>query len=142
MHDQPTAVELLAAVRAFLQDEVLPAIDDQRLRFRMLVAANVLSIVERELPGAQAQLYEEWASLQVLLGLPIEVQAPGNDTAVRAQVRAANVALCAQIRAGAADEGAWRGQVFAHVRRCVETKLLVSNPQYVARLHAEYDGAP
>ena len=50
MTDRPTAAELAAAVRAFLEHEILPTLDDHRLRFRALVAMNALSIVERELP--------------------------------------------------------------------------------------------
>ena len=47
-HDRPTAAELATAVREFLESEILPMLDDHRLRFRTLVAMNALSIVERE----------------------------------------------------------------------------------------------
>lgn len=50
MSDRPNARELAASVREFLETEILPAFDDQRLRFRTLVAMNALSIVERESP--------------------------------------------------------------------------------------------
>jgi hypothetical protein len=50
MTDRPTARELAAAVHEFLEAEILPALDDQRMRFRTLVAMNALSIVERESP--------------------------------------------------------------------------------------------
>lgn len=46
--DRPTAAELAAAVRAFLENEVLPTLDDPRLVFRTRVAMNALGIVERE----------------------------------------------------------------------------------------------
>ena len=49
--DRPTAAELATAVREFLENEILPTLDDHRLRFRTLVAMNALSIVEREAPG-------------------------------------------------------------------------------------------
>ena len=52
--DRPSAGELAAAVRAFLEAEVLPALDDPRLRFRTLVAMNALGIVERESPPPEA----------------------------------------------------------------------------------------
>ena len=48
MTDRPSAGELAEAVRDFLEREVLPTLDDHRLRFRTLVAMNALSIVERE----------------------------------------------------------------------------------------------
>lgn len=44
----PTTAELVAAVREFLSNEVLPATDG-RLQFHARVAANVLAQVEREL---------------------------------------------------------------------------------------------
>lgn len=53
MHDRPTPLELLEAVSEFLAREVLPVLDDRRLRFRALVALNALGIAVRELadPG-------------------------------------------------------------------------------------------
>src|SRR4051812_46875744 len=48
MADRPTAAELAAAVREFLESELLPLFDDPRLRFRTRVAMNALGIVERE----------------------------------------------------------------------------------------------
>ena len=50
MTERPNARELAAAVHEFLESEILPVIDDQRLRFRTLVAMNALSIVVRESP--------------------------------------------------------------------------------------------
>jgi aminoglycoside phosphotransferase (APT) family kinase protein len=48
---RPTAGELARAVQGFLEDEILPTLDDHRLRFRTLVAMNALGIVERESPS-------------------------------------------------------------------------------------------
>jgi hypothetical protein len=135
MQDQPTALELLAAVREFLHSDIIPALQEQRLRFRALVAANVLSIVERELPLEAAQLHEEWASLAALDGeLPPPYAMPANLAELRADIRARNAALCARIRTGDADEGPWRAAVLAHVRRDVEQKLRVNNPKYLERV--------
>lgn len=60
MSDRPTARELAAAVREFLETEVLPLLDDPRMRFRTLVAMNALSIVERESPPPEPPTDEEW----------------------------------------------------------------------------------
>ena len=49
LHDRPTPQELAEAVREFLQEEILPILDDHRLKFRTLVAINGLGIAEREL---------------------------------------------------------------------------------------------
>ena len=48
-HDRPNARELVEAVGEFLQSEILPTLDDHRLRFRTLVALNALGIAQREL---------------------------------------------------------------------------------------------
>jgi hypothetical protein len=47
--ERPTAQELTEAIQEFLAGEILPTLTDHRLRFRMLVAMNALSIVYREL---------------------------------------------------------------------------------------------
>jgi hypothetical protein len=47
-HGIPTTAELAAAVREFLEQEVMPATDG-RLRFHARVAANVVAQIEREL---------------------------------------------------------------------------------------------
>lgn len=49
MSERPTAQELTEAILEFLGSEIMPTVDDQRLRFRTLVAMNALSIVYREL---------------------------------------------------------------------------------------------
>ena len=64
-HDRPTPQELAEAVREFLEREILPTIDDHRLKFRTLVAINGLGIAERELwatapPQLNEQREEDW----------------------------------------------------------------------------------
>lgn len=55
MSERPTAQELAEAIQEFLAGEILPILDDQRLRFRTLVAMNALGIVYRELAGLPAE---------------------------------------------------------------------------------------
>ncbi|MGW3363198.1 DUF6285 domain-containing protein [Streptosporangium canum] len=47
-HDVPSAAQLVAAVRDFLQSDVLPVVEG-RVRFHTRVAVNALGMVEREL---------------------------------------------------------------------------------------------
>ena len=54
MPDRPTPAELAEAVREFLEGEVLPLMDDHRLKFRTLVALNALGILQRELEAPPA----------------------------------------------------------------------------------------
>jgi hypothetical protein len=56
--DRPVASELATAVREFLETEIMPTLDDHRLRFRTLVAMNALSIVEREAPSPAERTWE------------------------------------------------------------------------------------
>jgi len=55
MAERPTAQELTESILEFLGGEILPTLTDHRLRFRMLVAMNALSIVYRELDALPAE---------------------------------------------------------------------------------------
>jgi hypothetical protein len=59
-HDRPTPRELAEAVREFLQNEILPILDDHRLKFRTLVAINGLGIAERELAETTEATEPDW----------------------------------------------------------------------------------
>ena len=59
MGDRPDAAELLEAVWEFLSSEVLPTLDDHRLKFRTLVAMNALGIARRELEADDPGLSQE-----------------------------------------------------------------------------------
>src|SRR6478609_4045658 len=67
VHDRPTAAELVAAVREYLEQDVMPGTEG-RLAFHARVAANVLAMVERELDLGEAQDVDEHARLVALLG--------------------------------------------------------------------------
>ena len=86
-HDVPTAAQLVAAVRDFLADDVLPAVEG-RVRFHTRVAINVLGMVEREieLGPAQAAKHE-----RRLAGLGVADDAD----------------LAAAVRAGRFDDWLW-----------------------------------
>ena len=55
MSERPTAQELAEAIQEFLAGEILPTLEDHRLRFRMLVALNALGIVYRELAALEPE---------------------------------------------------------------------------------------
>jgi Domain of unknown function (DUF6285) len=59
MPDRPAAPELIEAVFEFLSGELLPTIDDHRLRFRTLVAMNALGIARRELEAGGEGMGED-----------------------------------------------------------------------------------
>ncbi len=125
MNDRPSAVELLRAVRSFLEREVVPELDGPR-RYHARVAANVVAIVARELETEEGQLRGEWQRLAALLGRT--APAPESRQALREAVRGASEELVRRIRAGEADAGPWRESVLAHLRRTVADKLDVARP--------------
>lgn len=81
-HDRPTGAELATAVHEFLEHEILPLLDDHRLRFRTLVAMNALTIVARELPDPPAP---DWATARRIRAGDIR---PGDVAALKAEVAA------------------------------------------------------
>src|SRR5687767_58451 len=125
MHDRPTAAELVAATRQYLESELIPTLSDARLRFQTLVAANVLSIVERELLVEERHLVEE-----------LQGPRPESLAALRQAVRDENEALCARIRNGEFDEPERFRELLSQLRRGVERKLEVANPRYLASSRA------
>jgi hypothetical protein len=125
VNDRPAAVELLRAVEAFLEREVVPNLAGPR-QFHARVAANVVAMVAREIETEEAHLAGEWRRLGALLGDAAPAPAARED--LRRGVLARNAALVARIRAGDADAGPWRADVLAHLRRTVAEKLAVSRP--------------
>jgi len=67
MQDQPTPSEILAAVAAFLKEEVAPGTTG-RLSFNARVAANALEMMRRQLDTAPAAEASELTSLKAILG--------------------------------------------------------------------------
>ena len=111
-HDRPTAVELVEAVREWISRSQVDGEIEPNL-FHARVAANMLSIVERELElgGAHRRAHE--ARLGEL--------GVADDTA-----------LAAAIRSGALDDRA--DEVRRLVWDSVRDKLAVANPRYLDRV--------
>ena len=128
MQDRPDAGELLQAVRAFLEEQVVPALDGTR-QFHARVAANVLGIVGRELALGDEALRAEWRRLGALLGEPSS-DIPESGGALADAVRERNAALAARIRSGDADAEPLRAEVLAHLRATSAERLAIANPRY------------
>jgi hypothetical protein len=135
MNDRPTASELVAAARTYLEGELIPTLADARLRFQTLVAANVLSIVERELLSEEEHLNEEWAGLSSLLGIPGIT--PERVSVLRKSVCEANEELCRRIRQGAFDDQIRYLALSRQLRGIVTRKLQIANPRYLAGFSRE-----
>ncbi|TDD00404.1 hypothetical protein E1292_28940 [Nonomuraea deserti] len=108
-HDVPTAAQLVAAVRDFLQTDVLPAVDG-RTRYHTRVAINVLGMVEREIELGPGQAGEHAARLAAL-GVADDAE------------------LAAAIREGRVEDGEALTSV---LEQAVLAKLAVAAPDYPA----------
>ncbi|MCF6473475.1 hypothetical protein FAF44_34575 [Nonomuraea sp. MG754425] len=106
-HDVPTAAQLVAAVRDFLETEVLPAVEG-RVRYHTRVAVNVLGMVEREIELGPEQAGRHAARLAEL--------GVADDAELAAAIRQGRVA----------DDAALVSALEAAVR----AKLAVANPGY------------
>jgi len=128
MQDRPTYDELLEAVQHFIETDVVPALDGPK-KFHARVAANVLTIIRRELANEEAQLRAEWHRLNEVLH---SVERPPSDRdELRHRLRQRTSDLCERIRHGEADAEPWHGVVVTHVRQTVIDKLAVANPKYL-----------
>ena len=105
----PTATELAASVREFLQDEVMPATSG-RLSFLARVAANTMAALEREITLGPAYALNQRARLQEL-GF-------ADDRELAAAIR----------EGGLADR---TDEVFAALRAGAVENLRISNPRHL-----------
>ena len=115
MQDRPTAVELLDAIREFLEHDVMPAAEG-RVQFHSRVAVNALGMLERELRLGPELDAADRARLSALLDHDADLPALTTE-------------LAGRIRDGSLDDR--RGEVISAVRESVRAKLVVSNPDYV-----------
>jgi hypothetical protein len=132
MQDRPTAAELTEAVAQFLAQELAPTVSDPRLRFRVLIAANLMQIVTRELLAGDAPLIEEHARLVELLGKREE--APANSAELRTSIDRLARELRSRIRQGEADDGPWHALVAAYAEESLVEKLRIANPRFLAKM--------
>lgn len=125
MQDIPDKVTLLAAVRRFMKADLSGAVQDPGLRFRLLIAANVLGVVERELKLEHQHHDAEVGRLaQLLEGLDTEsLLKPQGDAERRAALRPHYEAL---LKSDALEESA----LFEHLKATLAEKLSVVNPRF------------
>jgi hypothetical protein len=127
MGDRPTKLELLQAVKRFLDDELMPELEGVH-RFHTRVASNALSIVAREIEFERPHLNAQFGRLCALLDRAEE--RPADLTALDTAVDAMESELCDRIREGAADAGEFRARLLEHLREITRERLEVANPRY------------
>jgi hypothetical protein len=122
MMDQPSAAELVTAVREFLEKHAIPQLAG-RTAFHGRVAANALAIVARELEHGPAASEAERTSLEALLGMD-------------GTLEELNRELCRRLRVGQLDpldQGLAR-----HLVRATLAKVAIDQPSYAGFLHSPH----
>ena len=111
LHDAPSSRQLLAAVREWMERDVLAGTSG-RLQFHTRVAINILAMVEREIE-LSAQQGAEHASRLAALGVANDAE------------------LARAIRSGELDGRL--AEVIDAVRASVNDKVAVANPNYMTK---------
>lgn len=122
MQDAPDRDVLLDAVAGFLADDVVPAIADPALQFRVKIALHLLGGLARE---GRA---EDAADAEHLRLLDPAATVPDGRAARRAAIRAAAEALARRIRTGELDGDlpAWADRL----RAVALEKARTGNPRF------------
>ncbi|MEQ8346438.1 MAG: DUF6285 domain-containing protein [Sneathiellaceae bacterium] len=112
---RPEGADLVAVVRAWLEDAVLPGLEGEP-RFQCRVAMSLLSMVERELQLKPAADGAERQRLQDLTG-------------GAGDLSALNRRLCAQIESGAVAVDDPR--LLRHLDAALRDALAINNPRWL-----------
>jgi len=108
-HDAPSTLQMVEAVREWLENDVMPAVQG-RLNFHTRVAINMLAMVEREAVLGDQQRVDHQARLQKIGAVD-------------------DVELAQRIRNGEFDDSL--KEVMATLKDSIRDKLLVANPKYL-----------
>jgi hypothetical protein len=111
------AADMLATIRAYLEQEILPTLSDDKW-FNVKVSLNMLATIERELRLGPAANERERQRLAALLG------APGT-------LEELNEALALAIREGRIPPDDPR--LLEHLRETTADALRINNPQWLPR---------
>jgi hypothetical protein len=123
MQTRPDQSTLLEALGAFLLAEVSPKLEaDKALQFRVLIAANLASMVSNELRTHDARLSAELGRLKELLGRADLANELPN-------LELLNRRLAQELRSGARD-GVDEAATLEHLLKTARETLEVTNPRF------------
>lgn len=130
MQERPDKSTLLEAVAQFLMTEIQPAIADKRLGFRVLIAANLASVVASELRTEDDHHTAELLRLQALLPGMLEGDPRQLPAARRAQALSSmNHELARRLRAHRVPEEELV-PVLVHLKQTLTERLSIVNPRF------------
>lgn len=117
MRNRPDASTLLDAVASFLMAEVAPRLDaDKALQFRMMIAANLATVVAAELRTEDDRFAAEAERLKALV--------PGDASKLSSPRRDERMAALAAMEAGPDDA------TLNHLWETAKQTLQASNPRF------------
>ena len=123
MQNRPDHPTLLDAVASFLMADVVPRLEaDKALQFRLLIAANLATVVAGELRTRTARFESEAARLGALHG---SATVPADDAALEALNRQLATALRNNALAPSQLQGALN-----HLLATARETLEVTNPRF------------
>ena len=123
MQNRPDHSTLLDAIASFLMADLVPRLEaDKALQFRVLIAANLATVVAGEVRTGAARFASETTRLQALLASP---QLPGDDAALEAHNRQLASALRKNALAPAQLDAA-----LEHLFVTAKETLEVTNPRF------------
>jgi hypothetical protein len=125
MQDRPEAPELLEAIAEYLFGELRPEAPREQ-RFKVLVAANLCTVVAREIRAGDAPTREDLALFRELLGELSEL--PSDAEALAGETRRAAAELSRRLRAGELDDRL--DEVAPKLAEHVSRKLEIARPDY------------
>jgi len=130
MQERPDKPALLEAVASFLLADLHPALEDKRLAFRVLIAANLAATIAGELRFQDSLSLSELSRLRKLYPEAVPEDPPSMTTAGRlAALRDLNARLVRDVR----ERNLSAGQMAiarAYTRRTLEETLTVLNPRF------------
>ena len=135
MQNRPDRSELLDAVARFLGEQVVLAVPDRSVAFRVRIAAWLVEVVARELASEEAHDLNEIRGLVALLGAP-----PVEPTAGRSERAEQTGALRAQLARHIRDDeldAAGQAEVLEHMKRVLADRLSVVQPRFDLRADVE-----
>ena len=121
---QPNVSQLCDALQEFLTTEVVPAIDDDAIKYKLKIAMNVLGIIARE-----SELGENFRHLERSVLNEYLSDEPESTVPERTDV---NQRLLNHIRSG--DISSREDDLLAALERITVAKMAIDNPRYASYL--------
>lgn len=125
MQIRPDAATLLDAVATFLMSEVAPKLEgDKALQFRLIIAANLATVVASESRTEDERFADESKRLSRLFPDTAELSSARRQERLAA-LSTLEAALCARLRAEGPSEA-----IFEHLFETAKSTLKTTNPRF------------